>query len=229
MKAIPIKGNSRIFNIKNGKARLATKNIFPGKKLFSEEHFKIGKDEYRIWLPRKSKLAAAIMNGLKEVPIREGDTVLYLGAAAGQTASHVSDIVGEKGMVFCIEVGERTMRDLILNCEKRGNMFPILADANSPEKYSELVPECDVIYQDIAQPNQEEILQKNANQFLKKGGFAFVAIKARSIDVTQEPEQVFRRIETFLSKYFQILDKRRLEPYERDHEMILLRWWKHEI
>ncbi|PIY91829.1 fibrillarin, partial [Candidatus Micrarchaeota archaeon CG_4_10_14_0_8_um_filter_60_7] len=74
------------------------------------------------------KLAAAIAKGLV-AGIAEGDSVLYLGAANGATPSFVSDLVGAKGMVYCVEFSPRAMRDLIRVCEQRENMVPILADA----------------------------------------------------------------------------------------------------
>jgi len=49
---------------------------------------------FRVWNPYRSKLGASIINGIKEIPIKPGEKVLYLGAASGTTVSHVSDIVG---------------------------------------------------------------------------------------------------------------------------------------
>ena len=55
------------------------------------------------------------LKGLQNVPIESGSKVLYLGAASGTTPSHVSDIVGESGYVYCVEFAQRSIRDLVNN------------------------------------------------------------------------------------------------------------------
>ena len=160
------------------------------------------------------------MKGIKELPLRKGDKVLYLGAASGQSASYISDIVGKEGNVFCVDVSPRTMRDLIFVAEKKENMIPILADATNPKEY-EFVGKVDSILQDVAMPNQVEILRRNS-RFLKKGGYVLIAIKSRSIDVSAKPSKIFEKIETQLKKDFIMIDKKRLEPYEMDHIVFLL-------
>ena len=71
-------------------------------------------------------------------------------------------------------------------------------------------------------PNQVEILKRNS-KFLKKGGYAMIAIKARSIDVKAKPSEIFSRVEEELKKEFTIVDKKRLEPYEMDHVVFLIK------
>ncbi|MHA2023069.1 MAG: fibrillarin-like rRNA/tRNA 2'-O-methyltransferase, partial [Candidatus Thorarchaeota archaeon] len=77
---------------------IATKSLAPGKSVYGEKLVKEGEDEFRLWSPRRSKLAAAIKRGLTEMPIQPGSKVLYLGAASGTTVSHCSDIVGPNGV-----------------------------------------------------------------------------------------------------------------------------------
>lgn len=211
-----------VYWIENGKRRIATVNLVPGHVLFDEQIIKDKNKEYRIWNPYRSKWAAAIVKGIKEFPLKKGHKVLYLGAASGQSASHISDIVGEEGKVFCVDISQRVMRDLIFVCEKRKNMIPILADASNPSEY-DFIGEVDFIFQDVAMPNQVEILTKNAKKFLKDSGYAMIAIKARSIDVSAKPSEIFLRIENELSKEFKIIDKKRLEPYEMDHIVFLMK------
>ena len=105
--------------------RLYTRNAVKGFKVHGEKLVQ-GKDgEYREWNPFQSKLGAAIALGMKEFPFKQGTKVLYLGAAHGVTPSFVSDIVGKKGEVYCIEIAPIAMRDLIRVCEQRENMIPI--------------------------------------------------------------------------------------------------------
>ena len=162
---------------------LATRNLVRGFKVHGERLFTENDVEYREWEPSQSKLGAAVINGLKELPIKRGSSVLYLGAANGATASFVSDIVGNKGVVYCVEISQRSMRDLIFVCEKRENMLPILADARMPQNYFEDVGgNVDVIFEDVADPEQARIMNENGRKFLKKGGIALIAVKARCID-----------------------------------------------
>ena len=49
--------------------------------------------EWRRWDPRRSKLGSMLDRGV-DTGFEDGDTVLYLGAAAGTTVSHVADVAG---------------------------------------------------------------------------------------------------------------------------------------
>ena len=56
-------------------------------------------------------------------PLTHDDAqVLYLGAAAGTTVSHVSDIVGPEGNVYAVEFSHRPGRDLINMAKFRTNV-----------------------------------------------------------------------------------------------------------
>ncbi len=201
----------------NGK--LVTLNSAPGFRVYNEKLIRRGGKEYRIWDPFRSKLSAALVNGLKELPINERSNVLYLGASAGTTAGHVADITS--GIVYCVEFSKRMMRELMTVCERKRNMMPILADANFPERYAHGVGRVDVIYQDVAQPNQAEILLKNAEFFKPK--FALLAIKSRSIDAVKDPKKVFNEEIEKLKGKFEVLQVVDLKPYDEDHVLVSLR------
>jgi fibrillarin-like pre-rRNA processing protein len=207
-----------VYTAKKGKMIvLCTKNLVPGKKVYGEDTFKEGKDEYREWEPRRSKLGAAIAKGISQMGIYPGVKVLYLGASTGTTPSHVSDIVGEDGFVFALDFAPRTTRELVYLCDVRKNMTPILADARQPASFAHCVTQVDAVFQDIAQRDQADIFIKNCNAFLKPGGFGILAIKARSVDVTKKPKQVFMEVRSFLEKKITIVDYRELDPFEKDH------------
>ena len=212
-----------IFIDDDGSEKIATKNLVPGQRIYGERVVKWEGEEYRIWNPRRSKLGAAIMNGLKNFPIKPGKSVLYLGIASGTTASHVSDIIGWEGKIFGIEFSPRVLRELVPIVEERRNIVPILGDATKPEEYRALVTKVDVIFEDVAQPTQAKILIDNAKPYLKSGGYGMIAVKSRSIDVTKEPEEVFRLVENELSEYFEIVERISLEPYEKDHALFVVR------
>jgi fibrillarin-like pre-rRNA processing protein len=202
--------------------RLATENLTPGTKVYGEDLYRFDKTEYRIWDTFRSKLAASIEKGINDVPVTEGSKVLYLGAASGTTASHVSDILGSKGRVFCVEFAPRVMRELIEISTPRGNMVPILGDARMPSSYRSFVEVVESIYCDVAQPEQAKLLADNADMFLKKHGKVMLAIKARSVDVTKEPMDVFKHeINVLERRGFKIKDVKKLEPYDKDHAMVV--------
>ncbi len=199
---------------------IATLNLTPGRRVYGEKLVRLEGREYRIWNPRRSKLAAAIHLGLRELPLRSTSKVLYLGAAQGTTASHVSDIT-RRGVVYCVELSPRAMQSLLALAETRENMIPLLADATRPVDYCSLLEKVDVVYQDIAQANQTEILLKNIRAYLKDGGYFILAIKARSIDMTAKPPEVFRReIKKLEEAGLKVIQKLRLEPYEKDHLLV---------
>lgn len=213
-----------IFEVKKGKNRiLLTENLAPKKTVYGESIVKHEGKEYREWDPFKSKIAAAIKKNINQIGLQKGFKVLYLGAASGTTVSHVSDIVGKEGIVFAVEFSPTVCRELVFLAEERGNIAPILEDANQPQRYKGIVPQVDWLYQDIAQKNQKEIFIKNVELFLKPGSYCLLAIKAKSIDVAKPPKQIFKEIRTALSKELILIDHRELAPFQKDHCFFVLK------
>lgn len=208
--------------LRAGRDKLATINLSPGNTVYGEETVRLNGIEYRLWDPFRSKLAAGILRGLSVVPIKPGTRVLYLGAASGTTASHVSDIVGAKGRIYAVEFAQRSFRDLVNNvCKNRSNITPIFADARLPQKYRSLISDVECVYCDIAQPDQARILIENAEAFLKSRGDFLIAVKARSIDVSEDPSKIFRHEAQLLqNKGYNVIETVRLDPFELDHSMI---------
>lgn len=208
---------------------LATVSLAPGTKVYGEKVLKgAGGREYRFWNPFRSKLAAALQSGLKQLPITPGSTVLYLGASTGTTPSHVSDIVGPEGLVLCVEFAKRSMMDLVQVCEHRPNMVPLLSDARMPGSYLGAVEEeaggqVDCIYEDVADAEQVRIMLSNSQAYLRDGGYAMLCVKARSIDAVKDPREIFPKVVAELEPSFQILQKIALEPYDKDHIFLLMR------
>lgn len=198
----------------NGK--LATENLAEGKRVYDEELVAAKGKEYRMWNPYRSKLAAAILKGLKQLYIKRGSNVLYLGAATGTTCSHVSDIIGNDGTLFCVEFSEKNMRQLLDLCSIRENMLPIFKDARNVEEYAEDVGTVDVIYQDLSARDQAELLLLNGG-LLKRGGYAYVAIKSQSISVSKSPKQVYKEFFAKVSKSFELIESMDIAPFDRMH------------
>ncbi len=205
------------FIARDGSRRLVTKAPVPGKQ--DSRTRTIGNEEYRIWDPYHSKLAALIIKGAA-IPLKRDSTVLYLGAANGTTASHVSDIVSV-GTVFAVEFSPRAMKDLIRISTTRMNLIPILADARHPEAYRNMVAEVDLIYQDVAQRDQAGIAIRNAELFLKKEGLLVLIIKSRSIDSTKHVHDVIDDEIKKLEDFFIIKEMMNLEPFHSDHASVI--------
>ncbi len=64
---------------------------------------------------------------------------------------------------------------------------------------------------------------RNCERFLKPNGFAMIAIKARSINVVKRPEEIYKQEIAKLKKHFKILDKVKLDPYEKDHLFVVMK------
>jgi fibrillarin-like pre-rRNA processing protein len=221
MKIKPHKKFEGIFLIDH---QLSTINLTPGQKVYGEELIKEKNIEYRIWDFWRSKPAAAIKNGLKEFPLKKGMKILYLGIASGTTASHFSDIIGREGIIYGVDIAERVLRELIAHAEKRGNIIPFLGDSRKPEDYENVVMEkVDLVYEDVASPDQVQIIIRNAQKFLQPDGVAMIAIKSQSIDVTKDPKQIYKECLEELKKHFEILDKVELDPYEKAHLFVVMR------
>ncbi len=212
--------NSLLREDRKGRTALLTKNLTPGKRVYNEELILRDGVEYRTWDPFRSKLAAAILKGLRDDLVRDGKKVLYLGVSTGTTASHVSDLVGPTGLVVGVEFAPRGAREFVEHvARERKNVIPFVADARDPSKYS--VARMDVVYCDIAQPDQTEIALANCERLLKKGGTLLLVVKARSIDVLKDPKHVFTEEKLKLERAgFKVHEVVELSPFEKDHALI---------
>jgi fibrillarin-like pre-rRNA processing protein len=219
-------GNQGFFWIKSeGQRKLATENLVVGNQVYKEKLITKKRIEYRLWEPFRSKLAAAIMNGLEVFPFQNKSTVLYLGVSTGTTISHISDIVGPNGIIFGIEHASRVARDFLDRVATyRKNIIPILQDARKPEEYFSMFGKVDVVYVDIAQPDQTEIAITNCKMYLKKNGYLFLVIKTRSIDVTKPPKQIINEEIQKIKENFDILQTIDLHPYDKDHAIVIAKF-----
>lgn len=201
--------------------KLAVKNIVPGFDPFSDGTVRLNGEEYLFWNPTRSKLGAAIVKGLKQMPVHPGSRIVYLGAAHGYTISKIVSIIGHDGIIYGVEFSERPFTELLPIAEKYGNVVPIRGDARKPETYS-YVEKVDVVYCDIADPQMTEAAMRNARAFLKPDGFVMLAIKARSIDVTAPPKKIVDGEVAKLEKgCFEIVQVLMLDPLEKDHGFIV--------
>ena len=227
--------NSRIENVGNldddknlfwfhvdGEEKIATENLVPGKQVYKEKLLIKKGIEYRLWDPFRSKLAASVMNGLTNFPFHKKSNILYLGVSTGTTISHISDIIGPKGIVFGVEHSSRVARDFLDRVAAyRKNIVPIIQDARNPKEYFSVYSKVDIVYVDIAQPDQTNIAIENCKMYLKPNGYLFLVIKARSIDVTKDPKYIINLEVKKLESGFNIEQVIDLRPYDKDHAIVI--------
>ena len=203
--------------------KLYSKNLVPGNKVYGEKLITFKGEEYREWDPYRSKLAAMILEKPSVDFLSSELKCLYLGASSGTTISHLSDIV-YNGIIYGVEFAERSMRQLIQNTNNRKNIVPILGDANFPEKYANSVfTNIDLVYQDIAQPNQAQIAIANCSYYLKENGTLILAIKSQSIDSVQKPEKIYIQEKKILEKAgYKISESFNIHRYAANHIILIV-------
>ena len=195
----------------DGRDRLATR----GEPVYGEPT----DGPWRLWDAGRSKLGAALELGL-DTGLDGGESVLYLGAASGTTVSHVADFCGP---TYAVEFAPRPTRDLVDVAAGRPNLFPLLKDARTPETYAHVVESgLDVLIQDVATRGQAHVAARN-RQFLDEDGRLVAAIKARSEDVTRDPDAVFADVLDELRGSYEMLETARLDRYHDDHLAVVAR------
>ena len=83
--------------------------------------------------------------------------------------------IGPTGIVYAVEFSHRSGRDLINMAKSRPNVIPIIEDARHPLKYRMLVGMVDVVFADVAQPDQVRacVRGKRPDQLMNISGAAF--------------------------------------------------------
>ncbi len=190
---------------------------FENKQIFTKD---LITNKKRYWDPNRSKVCASIKKKIKMFPIKKNSLVLYLGCAEGYTVSYLSDIVKE-GIVVGVDLSAHSMQRFYILAKERKNILPLLEDANQPDKYKHLIDfKVDVIVQDVSQKNQIEILKKNSDLFLKKGGYVMLSLKTTAISQKNIKEIIDKELKDF-RQYFRVIDYVRLDPFEKKHLFIV--------
>jgi fibrillarin-like pre-rRNA processing protein len=173
---------------------------------------------WRRWDPDRSKLGAMLVAGM-DTGLSGGETVLYLGAAAGTTVSHVADFAGP---TYAVEFAARPARELLSVATDRRQLFPLVKDARRPETYAHVVEPVDVIVQDVATRDQAGVACDN-RRFLRENGRLLLAIKARSEDVTRDPGAVFEDVLNAVREQYEVIETERLAPRHDAHLAVVAR------
>ena len=232
---------TRIFQIQIGnEEQLATKNIVEGTKTHKEKIVIVNDEEFLEWNPYKSKLAAAIRNGLQILPIIKNSKVVCINPLEESTILHISNIVGSEGSVFVIDVdkNKKSFLNKLVNTHK--NIIPIYDKVDELSFFSSITGKVDALYVDIPESEQiEQIVEKYGSLLKNEGFLMFVTKKDDAIlddDIVgwmAEQRAGFdkiREITTKLKSRFEIIQEINLgvnyvmEPYHRLHAFILAQY-----
>ena len=120
------------------------------------------------------------------------------------------------------EEKKRKMDSFFSFFRSRKDILSTLKTLKKQFRYRMLVPMVDVVFADVAQPDQARIVGTNAASFLKNGGAFVISIKASCIDSTAAPEAVFaREVKKLVELQLKPKEQVTLEPYERDHAVVV--------
>ncbi len=202
---------------------LYTPNANPGVRVYGETLKTVAGVEYRLWDPFRSKLAALLAKGAPDDLLRGVRSALYLGGAHGTTVSHLSDIWPGRP-IFVVEKSATAFAPLLALARRRLNLFPLLADAQLPERYQADVGSVDFLYQDVAQRGQAEIFLENARACLAPGGSGVLMLKVRSVTQRGSTAAVARAARAALTGAgFTVRAEPDLTPFSREHVAFVVR------
>ena len=169
---------TRIFQIQIGnEEQLATKNMVKGTKTHKEKIVIVNDEEFLEWNPYKSKLAAAIRNGLQILPIIKNSKVVCINPLEESTILHISNIVGSEGSVFVIDVdkNKKSFLNKLVNTHK--NIIPIYDTVDELSFSSSITGKVDALYVDIPESEQIETIVEKYGSLLKNEGFLMLIAK----------------------------------------------------
>jgi len=205
----------------------------------NEKIFTDGEKTYREWNPYNCKLAAAIKNGLQIMPILKNSKVLCVTNELS-TIIHMSDIVGEDGIIFVKNFGNNTkIADISL---KRENVVRVNKKINDEAEVFENKKDIDLVFLDSDENIESNKLISEYIKNLKNEGFLMIAKKNYSHNEKIEEEmpewmkeqkiglEQTRSLIKKLSDDFEILQVINLGlnymnkiPYHKLHSFILAR------
>ena len=233
---------TRIFQIQIGnEEQLATKNMVKGTKTRKEKIVIVNNEEFLEWNPYKSKLAAAIRNGLQILPIIKNSKVVCINLPEESTILHISNIVGSGGSVFVIGVNKnkKSFLNKLVNTQK--NIIPIYDTVDELSFSSSVTGKVDALYVDIPESEQIEQIVEKYGSLLKNEGFLMLIAKKDDNAIIENDiagwmaEQraglnKIREITTKLKSQFEIIQEINLglnygmRPYHKFYAFILAQY-----
>ena len=233
---------TRIFQIQIGnEEQLATKNMVKGTKTHKEKIVIVNNEEFLEWNPYKSKLAAAIRNGLQILPIIKNSKVVCINPLEDSTILHISNIVGSNGSVFVIDINKNKKSFLNKLVDTHKNIIPIYDTVDELSFSSSITGKVDALYVDIPESEQIEQIVEKYGSLLKNEGFLMLIAKKDDNAIIENDiagwmaEQraglnKIREITTKLKSQFEIIQEINLglnygmRPYHKFYAFILAQY-----
>ena len=201
------------------KKHVATINLVPGMKVYNEKLVKKDGIEYRLWNPFRSKLSAAINNGLEHLPINNGSKVLCFNASE-ITVSHISDIIGNNGIVYFV-TDKKSLSNRFLKkiCPIRSNIILIQKSFSGDNHYSEINESIDFAYLDLAQNELTEGIT-NWQKYLKVPGYFLLIFNKNNFSKSKKVGNLTLD-EASIQNNFKIIQMVQLEGFFNTCSMML--------
>ena len=228
------KVNSLGWGVRKEGRNIWTRNAVKGISVRKERRKRDGRNEWRLWDPTKSKIAASLLrtrlNPSEIIPL-PGDNCLYLGSSTGGTVSHIHDCVcgsgnHHKGQIIAIDISTRMMRDLVRLSEIRPGIVPVLADARDIKQISPFInKKVDWLHQDLSISDQAKTFVKIAEVFLKNNGIGLLSLKAASERVSDgSTENKFEKAQDILeNSNLEVIERIDLKGLEEQHVLFYCR------
>lgn len=183
---------------------------------------RVGKKRHmgKAWNPYTSKWKAAMEVGA-DVGLNGNENILYLGASSGTTVGHLSELT--KGLIFGVEISAHMAIKFVRLAIKRDNIVPLFSDARDVDYIREKLEnyKMDILFQDITSRDQVDILVRNS-ELVDKNCKIFLSLKTQSIS-QKNWHRVGEDVRKALSRKFEVVDMRKLEPFHQKHYFFVLK------
>ena len=185
-----------------------------GKKLATLNNSK--KNEYRIWKPYRSKLAAAIINGIEIFPILEKSKIIYFDTLEN-TINHVSDIVGVDGEIFIAKNNES------IDFLKKTNVgITNISFIDAIKKST--VDYVDTLYVDVLDQSYLDTVI-NSKAYLKDGGYIMLVIKTEDMLENNDSNKLQNNVYKKIKSMFTIIQEINLTPFFKEQVMLIAKYY----
>ena len=217
-----VKGDTIFWITVRNEKKLATLNEAKRTRVGKEELVNMDGNEYRVWNPYRSKLAAVIVNGIEVFPILKNTKILYLGATLGITPSHISDIIGKDGKIFVVNSNKSfNFLEKMANVETN---ITVIHDVENPAQYNSIKDKVDVIYADLSCENNIDLAILNSKTYLKDGGYLMLVVKTKDIAVNKDGTEPKNNPRYKIRDVFEIIQEISLSNFFKEDSMIIAKY-----
>ena len=203
--------------------KLATLNPTKKNQVDKEELVEMNGNEYRVWNPYRSKLAAAIINGIEVFPILKNTKILYFDSNMGITPSHISDIVGKDGKIFVVGNNNKSFNFLDKIASIRSNIT-VIHDAENLVPYNSIKDKVDVIYADVTYGNDFDLDMLNSKTHLMDTGYIMLVVKTKDILVNEDGTEPKNNLRNKIRNAFEIIQEIPLSNFFKEDSMIIAKY-----